>query len=397
MMFPRWKRIAVLTTVGSLALAGCADKATSGGAPAAASTGSSTPAAAGSAAAGASAPSGSSKAGSSAAGSSTAGSPAGSAPSVSATADLTIMVGGMSKQIYLPYMLAKQLGYYTKAGVNVNLIDEPSGGDATTNMLAGQVQGVGGFYDHTIVLQSKGKAAESVVSMLQNPGEVELCRADLKGQVKSPADFKGRSLGITDTGSSTDFLTQYLTNKAGVDPSSTHRRGVGAGQTFLAAMKQKAIDCGMTTEPTVSQALSTGVAFILLDMRSSEGAKTVLGGEYPATSLYMPSDYVNSHKPLIQKLVNAYVATLKWIQGHNGTQIADMMPPSYYAGVGKAAYAKALDSEKGIFNPTGLMPSTGPATCLAVLSAFNPAVKGKTIDTAKTFTDEFVKAATPTS
>ena len=38
------------------------------------------------------------------------------------------------------------------------------------------------------------------------------------------------------------------------------------------------------------------------------------------------------------------------------------MPPDYYAGVGKAAYAKALDSEKGIFNPTGIMPADGPKT-----------------------------------
>lgn len=40
------------------------------------------------------------------------------------------------------------------------------------------------------------------------------------------------------------------------------------------------------------------------------------------------------------------------------------------------------------------MPSGGPATCLAVLSAFNPSVKGRAIDTCKTFRDEFVKAAT---
>ena len=56
--------------------------------------------------------------------------------------------------------------------------------------------------------------------MLQIPGEVELCRSDLKGVVKSPADFKGRSLGITDTGSSTDFLTQYLSKKNGVRPGA---------------------------------------------------------------------------------------------------------------------------------------------------------------------------------
>jgi NitT/TauT family transport system substrate-binding protein len=308
-----------------------------------------------------------------------------------------IMVGGLSKQIYLPYMLAQRLGYYVKAGVKVDLTDEPAGGDATQNLLAGQVDGVGGFYDHNIALQGQGKSTESVVSMLQIPGEVELCRADLKATINSPADWKGRALGITDTGSSTDFLTQYLSVKNGVQPSSTTRRGVGAGSTFIAAMKQKAIDCGMTTEPTVSQVLKDNLGFILLDMRTAQGSRQALGGTYPATSLYMTTAYVDAHKDAVQKLVNAYVATLKWIQGHNGAQIADIMPADYYAGVGKTAYAAALDSEKGIFNPTGLMPADGPKTCLAVLSAFNPAVKGKTIDLAKTYTDQFVKTAQPVS
>lgn len=308
---------------------------------------------------------------------------------------LTIMVGGLSKQIYLPFMLTKQLGYYDKAGVKVNLIDEPAGGDATKNMIAGQVQGVGGFYDHNIALQALGKSSESVVSMLQIPGEVELCRSDLKGVIKSPADWSGRALGITDVGSSTDFLTQYLATKSGVQPSKTTRRGVGAGSTFIAAMKKKAIDCGMTTEPTVSQVLSDNTGFILLDMRTAAGSRAALGGTYPATSLYMTTSYVDAHKDVVQKLVNAYVATLKWIQGHTGMQIADMMPADYYAGVGKQTYAKALDAEKGIFNPDGLMPADGPKTCLAVQDAFNDTVKGKSIDLSKTYTNEFVQAAKP--
>ena len=111
-------------------------------------------------------------------------------------------------------MLAKQLGYYDKAGVNVNLIDEPAGGDATQNMLAGQVQGVGGFYDHNIALQGQGKSSESVDLDAADPrrGRAVPQRPQGHGQV-SPADWKGRSLGITDTGSSTDFLTQYLADE----------------------------------------------------------------------------------------------------------------------------------------------------------------------------------------
>jgi NitT/TauT family transport system substrate-binding protein len=163
---------------------------------------------------------------------------AGAGTSGKASGDtVKIMVGGLNKQIYLPFMLAKQLGYYAKAGVNVSLQDEGAGVDATTEMVAGQVEGTGGFYDHTIALQGSGKFAESVVSMLQVPGEVELCRTDLKGKINSPADWKGAHLGITDIGSSTDFLTQYLGKKSGVDPSQTHRIGVQAGATLIAAMQ----------------------------------------------------------------------------------------------------------------------------------------------------------------
>jgi len=43
------------------------------------------------------------------------------------------------------------------------------------------------------------------------------------------------------------------------------------------------------------------------------------------------------------------------------------------------------------------MPEDGPKTCLAVLGEFNPKVKGKDIDLSKTYTNEFVKAATPVS
>ncbi len=309
-------------------------------------------------------------------------------------AKVSIMVGGLNKQIYLPFMLAQQLGYYAQQGLDVSLTDEPAGVDATTDMLAGKVDGVGGFYDHTIALQGIGKSAESVVSMLQVPGEVELCRTDLKGQIHSAADWKGRNLGITDVGSSTDFLTQFLAEKNGVDPTTTHRIGVQAGATFIGAMEHHNIDCGMTTEPTVSQLLQKNDAYILYDTRTAAGAQQALGGLYPATSLYMSTAYVQAHPDIVQKLVNAYVLTLKWIQQHSAADIADKVPADYYAGVGKDAYVQALNSEKGIFNPTGLMPPSGPQTCLTVLSSFNPDVKGKHVDLAATYTDQFVHAAT---
>ncbi len=320
---------------------------------------------------------------------------AGTAPTGAAVAgpSVSIMVGGLSKQIYLPFMLAQRLGYYQAEGVNVSLQDEGAGVDATTQMLAGKVDGVGGFYDHTIDLQGLGQSAESVVSMLVTPGEVELCRDDLKNVIKSPADWKGRTLGVTDIGSSTDYLTQFLAQKNGVSPTTIHRLGVQAGATLIGAMTHKNVDCAMTTEPTVSQLLANKQAYILLDMRSAQGASAALGGEYPATCLYMTTTYVQQHPQVVQKLVNAYVKTLKWIQAHSAAEIADQMPADYYSGVGKDAYIQALNNEKGIYNPTGVMPPNGPPTNLKVLGTFNKDVMGKNIDLTKTYTDQFVQAA----
>jgi NitT/TauT family transport system substrate-binding protein len=304
-----------------------------------------------------------------------------------------IMVGGLAKQIYLPAMLAQQLGYYAQQGLDVQLSDEPAGVNAETDMVAGQIDAVVGFYDHNIDLQAKGKSTEAVVQMLQVPGEVELCRSDEPG-ITSPADWRGKSLGITDLGSSTDFLTKYLAVRNGVPVSQIHEQGVQAGNTFIAAMRHRNIDCGMTKEPTVSQLVDSGQARIILDSRTLAGSRAAFGGAYPATSLYMTTDYVHSHKDIVQKLANAYVETLHWIQTHTAEQITDRMPADYYAGTGKAAYVTALQREKGIYDPNGMMPADGPATCLAVLSAFNPDVRG--VDLSRTYTNDFVRQADAT-
>jgi NitT/TauT family transport system substrate-binding protein len=198
-----------------------------------------------------------------------------------ATDKISIMVGGYEKQIYLPAKLAEGLGYFKAEGLDVELLNEGAGVDAENEMLAGAVQGVVGFYDHCVDLQTKGKIVESVVQFSQAPGEVELV-SNKHPEVKSMADLRGKTMGVTGLGSSTNFLTQYLMVKSGVPLSEFTSLPVGAGTTFIAAMQQDKIQAGMTTEPTISRLLKTGEARVLIDMRSMEKTKQALGGTYPA-------------------------------------------------------------------------------------------------------------------
>jgi NitT/TauT family transport system substrate-binding protein len=304
-----------------------------------------------------------------------------------------IMVGGLDKQIYLPVMLAKNLGYFKAQGINAVISDEPAGVDAETDMLAGQQDAVVGFYDHNIDLQSKGKSTESVVQLLQAPGEVEMVRSDEAAAITSPAGFKGKKLGVTGLGSSTNFLTEYLEARNHLKPSDATSVAVGAGSTFVAAVKNKQIDAGMTTEPTISVLEQEHLAQPLVDLRTVAGTKAALGGTYPASCLYLTTAYVKKNPEVVQKLVNAFVETLHWINTHSAAQITAKMPPSYYAGVGESVYSTALQNEKGMFSPDGLMPADGPQTVLDVLSSFDPTVKGHKVDLSATYTNDFVHKA----
>lgn len=303
-----------------------------------------------------------------------------------------IMVGGLDKVIYMPAMLTQRLGYFKDEGLDVSLLSEPAGVQAETALVSGDVQGAVGFYDHTLDLQVKGKHVESVVQFSHAPGEVELVSNKAAGDVNGPADFKGRKLGVTGLGSSTDFLTKYLAVKNGVKTSEFTPVAVGAGQTFIAALKQGSVQGGMTTDPTVTNILDQKLGKVLIDMRTPEGSQAALGGPYPSSSLYMNADWVDGHKATVQKLANAFVKTLKWMSSHSPEEIAAKMPADYAQG-GKELYARSIKSTLPMFTTDGVMPANGPETVEKVLKAFNPNLKNATVDLSKTYTTEFAKKA----
>ncbi|AOP47379.1 ABC transporter substrate-binding protein [Streptomyces lydicus] len=303
---------------------------------------------------------------------------------------IKIMVGGLDKVIYLPARLTQQLGYFEDEGLHVTLLTEPAGVQATTSLISGDVQGVVGFYDHTLDLQVKGKQVESVVQLAHAPGEVEVVSDKAAGSLTSAKDFKGKKLGVTGLGSSTDFLTKYLAVKNGVQTNEFTPVAVGAGQTFISALQQGSIQGGMTTDPTVAQIVDKKLGKVLIDMRTPEGSKEALGGPYPSSSLYMNTDWVNGHKDTVRKLARAFVKTLKWMSTHSAEQIAAKMPSDYAQG-GKQLYAQAIKDTLPMFTKDGVMPADGPATVERVLKAFNPNLKNATVDLKKTYTTEFVK------
>ena len=329
-------------------------------------------------------------------GTATPGAPAASSSGGAATpapAKVSIMVGGLNKQIYLPNMLTQALGYFAEQNLTVDLIDEPSGKDTTVEVVAGNVDFGSGSYDHTIDIAAAGKSITMVALLLQEPGEFVMVSAQKAATIKSPKDWKGANAGVTSIGSGTHTLMRVMAIKAGLALADVNYVAAGAGDTFIAAMKQGKIDVGVTTQPTVLRMQKTGDGQLLVDLSKPDTTRAALGGDYPFISIFARADYIAAHKDITQRVVNAYVKTLKWIGSHTPLEIAEKLPADYYGG-DKDGYVQALKDSMGMFSPDGKMLKGAPEFELGLLKQFNDnVIKNPNVDLSKTYTDEFVNAA----
>ena len=280
---------------------------------------------------------------------------------------VTMMVGGINKQIYLPYQLAQSLGYYKKYGVNMVLSNEVAGGvGAETAMASGQVDMAGAWYVHTINFQLQGKSVVDVAQLSGSPGERIMCATGT--HITSPAQWKGQSIGVTDLGSGTDQLTQYLAARYGLKKGDYSRVAAGDGSTMIAALQHHKILCGMTTQPTVAAIEKLGIGYPAFDLTTTAGVKKWLGGFTPTAGVLALSSWVDANKATVQKVVEAIVATMHWLATHSAADVANVLPPSFVNNslVTKSTYISTLTTDKTQFLPDGLMPAGGPSVIMAI-------------------------------
>jgi NitT/TauT family transport system substrate-binding protein len=310
-----------------------------------------------------------------------------------AQSKVTLAVGGGSCLCYLPTMLAKALGEYEKAGVNVDIVDFKGGSESLKAVIGGSADVVSGYFDHCVNLAAKGQHLQAFVVYDRFPGLVLVVSPKHTAEIKSVKDLANKKVGVSAPGSSTDFFLKYLLSKNGVDPNSVAVIGVGLGATAVAAMEQGQIDAAVMLDPAVT-ILKTKYSdlAILSDTRSQKDTLAVFGGEYPGGALYTKADWVAAHPKEVQAMTNAIVATLKWIHSHTPEEIADKMPPEL-VGKDKAAYVAALKNTLPMYSNDGKMDPKGAEAVLAVFSQSSPEVKNAHIDLSKTYSNAFAEKA----
>lgn len=240
--------------------------------------------------------------------------------------------------------LAESLGYFQAEGLDVVRTDllKISSEDYLMQapLIKGDIDASYHWFNHAVFGARHNLPVKAVMMFNDAPAVTVLVANRVKDQVRGPVDFKGRKIAEGAGYGTKSVLMHYLARKAGLvgEPYTpvmlAHEnrqeavlKGLAAGQVDIMALQ----------EPSISALQATGLVSTLYDLNSRETTAKVLGAPWPAQSLLMAPAFIKAHPTTVQKLVNAFVRTMRFINGHMADEIIAKLPADYFAGKDRAA------------------------------------------------------------
>jgi NitT/TauT family transport system substrate-binding protein len=305
---------------------------------------------------------------------------------------ISLAVGGKAAFYYLPLTISEQLGYFKAEGLDVEISDFQGGAKALQALMGGSADVVSGAYEHTINMQARNQFIQAIVLQGRAPQIAVGVSTKSVPNYHALPDLKGKKIGVSAPGSSTNMVANLVLSRAGIKPSDVSFVGVGTSSGALAALRSGQIDAMSNTDPVMTMLEQKGDVKIISDTRTLKGTQEVFGGPMPAAVLYTHVEFVKSHPNTCQAMANAIVRGLKWLQTAGPSDIIKTVPESYLLG-DRALYLASFNKVREAIALDGIIPDDGPRTALRALASFDPSVKPEKIDLPRTYTNDFARRA----
>jgi len=201
---------------------------------------------------------------------------------------------------YLPVTLGRDKGIFQGEGIDLQMVLVASTIQVTA-LTTGDID-FSGAQSQVMAGAARGLPVKVVGFLTIKPSFWLMAKAE----IKSIAELKKKTVGITAIGSSTDTLARYILAKNGVAPDrEVALIGTGTTSNILTAMKAGTVDAGVLSPPF--NAMATQMGFRTL----------AYFGDYVEQSLsgLGTSDKLIRERPeLVRRMLTAAVKSLRFIQ-----------------------------------------------------------------------------------
>lgn len=242
------------------------------------------------------------------------------AASMSAAEPLRIGVAvpGPGTGAYFPIELISRIGADQAEGAEVTLRFVPGGGVAIEQLL-------GNNADITVIglpaamsARLKDPRIVAVAPVNDLPLYTLLVREGLRGQVKTVADLKGRTVGVHSNSlaskTNSHQLLDLVLARSGVSPQSVRAVAVGQRWQSEAAMLASGdVDAVMGDEPYAMRMEDEKIAFVLLHLGKPEHSKDIPGAGFLRAAVIARSDQVERDPRKAETMVRIIKRVLAWL------------------------------------------------------------------------------------
>jgi NitT/TauT family transport system substrate-binding protein len=287
-----------------------------------------------------------------------------------------------------PSYLAQWLGFYRDEQVDV-AISQIAGASKVLEAVVGASADVGGgVYEQTIQMAAEGRDMVSFVSLLRSPNF-----ALVTTTVKTVADLRGKTVGVSSVGSPSQFYLNQILIQAGLRPSDVSTASVGMGATATAAVEHGQVDAAILFGSAITTLESRRHdAVILVDTRTAEGLRGVFGvDDYPASCLLARGDWLRTHPEEARRIARAMVRSLAWIGAHSAEEILAQVPAEFRVGE-PAAELAAIRLAQPMYSIDGRIRAESAAAVRNVLVRSLDRVRDAKIDLSKTYSNQYLPA-----
>ena len=191
------------------------------------------------------------------------------------------VIYGTASLLYAPLQVADKEGFFDDAGVNVKLISSSSGNAALQAAIGGSGEIVASGMSNNVLAAAKGHPLNffaTMVSRLPNNIIISKSVAKKKGITPSSplskkiAALKGLTIGITEPGSVTDQVLEWLLKRNGIDPKHDVQIVSLGGNTTSAVggIEHGRVDALIYPAPVPELLYDNGTAELLVNFAGRE-------------------------------------------------------------------------------------------------------------------------------
>ena len=190
---------------------------------------------------------------------------------------------------------AQEMGLFRKYGLDVNLSYIAGAAQVIQTMMAGENQIATAGGSGVVDADFGGADLVAVAGMVNMPAFYIV----VQPEIKSIQDLRGRPVGITRFGSSTDFTMRYILHKAGLDADKDVPLLQMGGQPELAAaMETRRIFAAPMTPPALQKALKAGAKIQI-------PPKTI-GVSFPHVGIVVRKQYLAARRQTVKNFIAGY-------------------------------------------------------------------------------------------